>query len=196
MQTLDFVSSLHNCVSNSPNLSRVYIMLCKHGKRFLLLKWNSVPKVKYIRGCCSQKGAHMYFNVVLFVVVQFSPLVLSILKPVFSVLLVMVIWMPHRSVTREVLGWPRPHPLLPSSCEAHPFRLKARFVENFKVTNYFPQEFFYRSFTFFSGCAFSSSYIMGPLYRGIPSVREKRLLICTISCCRGYSGEVRRGNVF
>ena len=26
-------------VSNSPNPSRVYIRLCKHGKRFLLLKW-------------------------------------------------------------------------------------------------------------------------------------------------------------
>ena len=29
-------------VSNSPNPSCVYIRLCKHGKRFLLLKWGSV----------------------------------------------------------------------------------------------------------------------------------------------------------
>ena len=35
MQTFDFVSGLHN----SPNPSRVYIRLCKHGKRFLLLKY-------------------------------------------------------------------------------------------------------------------------------------------------------------
>ena len=38
MQTLDFVSGLQT-VSNSPNPSRVYIRLCKHGKRFLLLKY-------------------------------------------------------------------------------------------------------------------------------------------------------------
>ena len=37
MQTLDFVSGLHT-VSNSPNPSPVYIRLCKHRKRFLLLK--------------------------------------------------------------------------------------------------------------------------------------------------------------
>ena len=35
MQTLD-------AVSNSPNPSRVYIRLCKHGKRFLLLKYNTM----------------------------------------------------------------------------------------------------------------------------------------------------------
>ena len=35
MQTLEFVSGLHDC-PNSPNPSRVYIRLCKHGKRFLL----------------------------------------------------------------------------------------------------------------------------------------------------------------
>ena len=29
-------------VSNSPNPSRVYIRLCKHGKRFLLLKYRSI----------------------------------------------------------------------------------------------------------------------------------------------------------
>ena len=29
-------------VSNSPNPSRVYIKLCKHGKRFLLLKCNAI----------------------------------------------------------------------------------------------------------------------------------------------------------
>ena len=37
MQTLDFVSGLHT-VSNSPNPSPVYIRLCKHRKRFLMLK--------------------------------------------------------------------------------------------------------------------------------------------------------------
>ena len=37
-QTLDFVSGLHTVfVSNSPNPSRVYIRLCKHGKCLLLL---------------------------------------------------------------------------------------------------------------------------------------------------------------
>ena len=35
MQTLGFVSGLHNCLE-SPNPSRVYIRLCKQGKRFLL----------------------------------------------------------------------------------------------------------------------------------------------------------------
>ena len=36
--TPDFISGLHNCVSNSPNPWLVYIRLCKRGKRFLLLK--------------------------------------------------------------------------------------------------------------------------------------------------------------
>ena len=36
-------------VSNSPNPSRVYIRLCKHGKRFLLLKIN-----RLLRGNCSR----------------------------------------------------------------------------------------------------------------------------------------------
>ena len=44
-------------VSNSPNTSRVYIRLCKHGKRFLLLKckrwftssvWNSVAQTSLL----------------------------------------------------------------------------------------------------------------------------------------------------
>ena len=38
MQTLDFVSGLHNCLEFSQP-RRVYIRLCKHGKRFLLLKY-------------------------------------------------------------------------------------------------------------------------------------------------------------
>ena len=75
MQTLDFVSGLHNCVSNSSNPSRVYIMLCKHGKRFLLLKWNSVPKVNIFEDAAPKRVPTCTFNVVLFVVVQFSPLV-------------------------------------------------------------------------------------------------------------------------
>ena len=41
-----------------------------------------------------------------------------------------------------------------------------------------------------------SVYNIGPMYRGIPSVREKRLLICTISYCRENSVEVRRGKYF
>ena len=39
MQTLNFVLGLHITVENSLNASRVYIRLCKHGKRFLLLKY-------------------------------------------------------------------------------------------------------------------------------------------------------------
>ena len=35
-------------VSNSPNPSRVYIRLCKHGKRFLLLNWYSLLGVTVI----------------------------------------------------------------------------------------------------------------------------------------------------
>ena len=39
-------------VSNFPNPSRVYIRLCKHGKRFLLLKWctvntHSIPRTDF-----------------------------------------------------------------------------------------------------------------------------------------------------
>ena len=39
--TPDPSTSSRVCIafSNSPNPSRVYIGLCKHGKRFLLLKW-------------------------------------------------------------------------------------------------------------------------------------------------------------
>ena len=33
-------------VSNSPNPSSVYIRLCKHGKRFLLLNWHTVKGLK------------------------------------------------------------------------------------------------------------------------------------------------------
>ena len=36
--TLDFVSGLHHCLEFSQPLPGVYIRLCKHGKRFLLLK--------------------------------------------------------------------------------------------------------------------------------------------------------------
>ena len=39
-------------VSNSPNPSRVYIRLCKHGKRFLLLKCKmTVNKITFDRKC-------------------------------------------------------------------------------------------------------------------------------------------------
>ena len=48
MQTLDFDSGLHN----SPDPSRVYIRLCKHGKRFLLLKCKmTVNKITFDPKC-------------------------------------------------------------------------------------------------------------------------------------------------
>ena len=40
-RALMFTSRVCITVSNSPNPSRVYIRLCKHGKRFLLLKWSA-----------------------------------------------------------------------------------------------------------------------------------------------------------
>ena len=38
MQTLDFVSGLHNCQEFSQPLSCLYHWLCKNGKHFLLLQ--------------------------------------------------------------------------------------------------------------------------------------------------------------
>ena len=43
-------------VSNSPNPSRVYIRLCKHGKRFLLLKCIPVDAYARLSAECSIEG--------------------------------------------------------------------------------------------------------------------------------------------
>ena len=47
-------------VSNSPNLSRVYIRLCKHGKRFLLL--NSLIDVDWLHTSTERQGCLAYNN--------------------------------------------------------------------------------------------------------------------------------------
>ena len=44
-------------VSNSPNPSRVYIRLCKHGKRFLLLNWHDA-----VCRCISKHGQTYRFE--------------------------------------------------------------------------------------------------------------------------------------
>ena len=49
-------------VSNSPNPSRVYIRLCKHGKRFLLLKSNTMQKKVWITICFWARTAHLHLR--------------------------------------------------------------------------------------------------------------------------------------
>ena len=46
-------------VSNSPNPSRVYIRLCKHGKRFLLLNWTLGIGLTFINLTMGEKIINM-----------------------------------------------------------------------------------------------------------------------------------------
>ena len=51
MQTLDFVSGLHNC-QDSPNPSSLDIMLCKHRKKvFYCFYKTTVPRKKAKLSC-------------------------------------------------------------------------------------------------------------------------------------------------
>ena len=51
-------------VSNSPNPSRVYIRLCKHGKRFLLLKWEYRPwnDIRITESCLQPPTLHCWMS--------------------------------------------------------------------------------------------------------------------------------------